>query len=98
MYWRAAGGRCSVRGHPPTETDAPMPDKDHTRSASESENPVIPAPTVKRTRPRSNQDWWPDQLDLSVLHHHSHLSNPLEEDFEYAAQLASLDVEALRRD
>ena len=75
-----------------------MPDKDMTRSVSESENPVIPAPTVKRTRPRTNQDWWPNQLDLSVLHRHSQLSNPMEEDFDYAQQFKDLDVEALKRD
>ena len=75
-----------------------MPDKDMTRSVSESENPVIPAPTIKRTRPHTNQDWWPNQLDLSVLHQHSHLSNPMEEDFDYAEQFKDLDVEALKRD
>ena len=40
-------------------------------SGSESENPVIPSPTPKPTRPRTNQDWWPNQLDLQVLHQHS---------------------------
>ena len=76
-----------------------MPDKEQTRSKSESENPVIPAPEAKtERRPRTNKDWWPDQLDLSVLHHHSHLSNPMEQDFDYARQFETLDVEALRKD
>jgi catalase-peroxidase len=75
-----------------------VPDKENTRSVSESENPAIAAPTPKRSRPRGNRDWWPNQLDLSVLHHHSHLSNPMEEDFDYAEQFKSLDVEALKRD
>jgi catalase-peroxidase len=76
-----------------------MPDKEHTRSVSESENPAIPAPKPKtQRRPRTNKDWWPNQLDLSVLHHHSNLSNPLEEEFEYAEQFKNLDVEALRQD
>jgi catalase-peroxidase len=76
-----------------------MPDKEHTRSVSESENPAIPAPQPKtQRRPRTNKDWWPNQLDLSVLHHHSNLSNPLEEEFEYAEQFKNLDVEVLRQD
>ena len=67
-------------------------------SESESENPVIPSPTPKRTRPRTNKDWWPNQLDLSVLHQHSPLSNPMGEDFNYAEEFKTLDVEALKRD
>ncbi|MFZ2492792.1 MAG: catalase/peroxidase HPI [Thermoanaerobaculia bacterium] len=67
-------------------------------SVSESENPAIPSPTPKPRRPRTNKDWWPEQLDLSVLHCHSSLSNPLAQDFKYAQQFASLDVDALKRD
>jgi len=76
-----------------------MPDKEHTQSVSESENPAIPSPTPKTGgRPRRNKDWWPNQLDLSVLHTHSHKSNPMDQDFDYAEKFASLDVEALKRD
>ncbi|MET0984228.1 MAG: catalase/peroxidase HPI [Steroidobacteraceae bacterium] len=75
-----------------------MPDKQNTQSASESESPAIPSPTPKRGRPRTNRDWWPNQLDLSVLHTHSHLSNPMAEDFDYAEQFKSLDVNALKQD
>ena len=69
-----------------------------TESVSESENPAIPSPTSEVPRPRTNQDWWPNQLDLSVLHRHSPLSDPMGEDFDYAEEFATLDVEALRRD
>jgi len=65
---------------------------------SETENPAIPSPTPKATRPRTNRDWWPNQVDLQVLHQHSPRSNPMGEGFDYAKEFASLDVEALKRD
>jgi catalase-peroxidase len=65
---------------------------------SESENPVIPAPTEKQTRPRSNQDWWPDQLDLSVLRKHAAVPDLMGDDYNYAEELKTLDVEALKQD
>jgi len=69
-----------------------------TDSVSESENPAIPSPTPAATRPRTNADWWPNQLDLRVLHQHSLLSNPLGADYSYAEEFQTLDLEALRRD
>jgi catalase-peroxidase len=73
-------------------------DKQGTRSNSESENPAIQAPEVKHTRPRNNRDWWPNQLDLSVLHRHAPVTNPLGETFNYAEEFGKLDVEALKQD
>ncbi len=65
---------------------------------SESENPVIDAPTAEPGRPRTNQDWWPNQLNLQVLHQHSPRGNPLGEDYSYAEEFETLDVDALKRD
>ncbi|WP_225802015.1 catalase/peroxidase HPI [Streptomyces sp. NK15101] len=65
---------------------------------SESENPAIPSPTPTETRPKTNRDWWPNQLDLQVLHQHSPLSDPMDADFDYAKEFADLDVDALKRD
>jgi len=65
---------------------------------SESENPVIPSPTPAETRPRTIQDWWPNQLNLQVLHQHSPRANPMGEDFDYAEEFKTLDVDALKRD
>ncbi|KKC35614.1 hydroperoxidase [Devosia epidermidihirudinis] len=47
---------------------------------------------------RSNRDWWPNQLDLSVLHQHSVAANPLGEAFDYAEAFKSLDLAALKAD
>ncbi|HWB66937.1 MAG TPA: catalase/peroxidase HPI [Mycobacteriales bacterium] len=65
---------------------------------SESENPAIPSPSPKARRPMSNRDWWPNQLNLQVLHQHSPRSNPMGEDYNYAEEFKRLDLEALRRD
>jgi len=72
--------------------------KHATASVSESENPAIPSPRPKRTNPRTNKDWWPNQLDLSILHKHSPLSDPLGKDFNYAEEFKTLDLESLKRD
>ncbi|HWJ82296.1 MAG TPA: catalase/peroxidase HPI [Nocardioides sp.] len=71
----------------------------HDGSGSESENPAIDSPTPQTGgRPRTIKDWWPNQLDLSVLHAHPADGNPLGADFDYAAAVAQLDVEALKQD
>ncbi|MCY0937236.1 catalase/peroxidase HPI [Streptomyces sp. H34-S4] len=67
-------------------------------SGSDSENPAIPSPAPTATRPSTNQDWWPNQLDLQVLHQHSPQSNPMGGDFDYAEAFATLDVDALKQD
>ena len=46
----------------------------------------------------SNREWWPNQLNLKILHQHSALSNPLGEDFDYAKEFKSLDLAALKKD
>jgi len=74
-------------------------DKIHSESTSESENPAIPSPKSHTGgRPRSNRDWWPNQVDLSVLNKPSKDSDPLGVDFDYKAEFATLDVEELKRD
>ena len=47
---------------------------------------------------RSNKDWWPNQLNLKILHQHSALSNPMAPDFDYAAAFKTLDLQALKQD
>jgi catalase-peroxidase len=47
---------------------------------------------------RSNRDWWPNQLDIQVLHQHSTLSDPMGEAFDYAKEFKSLDLDAVIKD
>ncbi|MBF0170565.1 MAG: catalase/peroxidase HPI [Nitrospinae bacterium] len=47
---------------------------------------------------QSNQDWWPKQLNIGILHQHAPLSSPMEAGFDYAAAFAKLDFAALKKD
>jgi catalase-peroxidase len=49
-------------------------------------------------RAPTNRDWWPNQLDLGVLHQHSNLSDPMGEAFDYAKEFKSLDLNAVIKD
>lgn len=69
-----------------------------TSHKSESENPVIPSPEPKGDAPLSNQDWWPNQIDVSRLHPHAPQANPLGDDFDYAEAFSGLDVDAVKAD
>jgi catalase-peroxidase len=71
---------------------------DTAHKGSESENPAIDTPTPKGNAPRRNQDWWPNQVDVSRLHPQVAEANPLGEDFVYAEEFAKLDVDALKAD
>ncbi|GAC1497843.1 MAG: catalase/peroxidase HPI [Pseudarthrobacter sp.] len=80
------------------EGGCPVAHGSATSQGSESENPAIDSPQPKGHRPRTNQDWWPNQLDLSVLHTHGQASNPLDPSFSYREEFQQLDVEALKQD
>ena len=47
---------------------------------------------------RSNRDWWPNQLNLHILEQNSPLSNPMGQEFNYAAEFKKLDLDALKKD
>jgi catalase-peroxidase len=55
-------------------------------------------PFTGATPARANRDWWPNQLNLQVLHQHSTLSNPMGEAFDYAKEFKSLDLNAVIKD
>ena len=56
------------------------------------------ARSCTRLSARANRDWWPNQLNLQVLHQHSTLSNPMGEAFDYAKEFKSLDLNAVIKD
>jgi len=59
---------------------------------------VPPSPAFAQGQPKSNQFWWPEQLDLSPLRDHDAASNPYGEDFNYAEAFKSVDLKALKKD
>jgi catalase-peroxidase len=59
---------------------------------------VTKCPFSGGTRAHSNRDWWPNQLDVGVLHQHSKLSDPMGEAFDYAKEFKSLDLNAVVKD
>jgi catalase-peroxidase len=65
-----------------------------TDDKSTGKCPVMHTPVVAR----ANRDWWPNQLDLRVLHQYSSLSNPMGAAFDYAREFKSLDLNAVTRD
>ena len=77
-----------------TITATAIPDTQKQPAATQSTCPVAHgAPKVQ-----TNADWWPNQLNLSVLHQHSNLSNPMGEKFDYAQEFKSLDLKAVIKD
>ena len=60
--------------------------------------PLAADPTMAPGKPRPNQFWWPDQLNLQPLRDHDPASNPYGSDFDYAKAFASLDLEAVKKD
>jgi len=55
-------------------------------------------PAAAQGKPKSNQFWWPEQVDLAALRDHGAESNPMGDDFDYAEAFASLDLDAVKKD
>ena len=78
----------------PSSATASVPTQDPTTASSEPKCPVAHGGRKGRT----NADWWPNRLDLKILHQNSPLSNPMPEDFDYAEEFKSLDLNAVVKD
>ena len=67
--------------------------------SDDSKSPVTGGADKQVTgRGRSIQDWWPNQVNLKVLHQHSALSNPMGGEFNYAEEFKKLDLAAVKKD
>ncbi|MBI5352345.1 MAG: catalase/peroxidase HPI [Chloroflexi bacterium] len=67
--------------------------------SEESKCPVtVKAGSTSASRGTSNHDWWPNQLNLGILHQHAPASNPMDPDFNYAKEFKKLDLAAVKKD
>ena len=66
--------------------------------SGESKCPVMHGATTSNNTGTTNQDWWPNQLNLNILHQHDKKSNPMENNFVYKDAFNSLDYEAMKKD
>ncbi len=77
-----------------TAAGAPVPGNQEQNLSTESKCPVAHGTGRRQT----NADWWPNQLNLNILHQHSPLSDPMGEEFNYAEEFKSLDLNAVIKD
>ncbi|MGA2991448.1 MAG: catalase/peroxidase HPI [Candidatus Korobacteraceae bacterium] len=80
-----------------TAAGAPVPENQEQNLSTESKCPVSGG-ARRHTAAATNAGWWPNQLNLNILHQHSHLSNPMDKKFNYAKAFKSLDLDAVIKD
>src|SRR3954467_15553896 len=78
-------------------------EKEVTKAAADGAHKETPTsggkcPVAHGPRARGNREWWPDALDISLLHRNSILSDPLGEGFDYSKEFKSLDLDAVIKD
>ena len=82
-----------------TAAGAPVPDNQEQNMSTEAKCPVSDGArrhTVAGAP--TNAGWWPNQLNLKILHQHSPLSDPMDKEFNYAEEFKSLDLDAVIKD
>jgi catalase-peroxidase len=67
-------------------------------TATETASPMHGAVTHNSRKITRNEHWWPDRLDLAILHQNTKLADPMGEDFDYAAEFKTLDLDAVIKD
>ncbi|MEM8771595.1 MAG: catalase/peroxidase HPI [Pseudomonadota bacterium] len=99
----ACGGQKSDEPQNSDTASAATTNSSADQSPAPAAKPETPATNAnyddsKRTRPRTKQDWWPEQLDLTLLRQNAAVNDPMGDDFDYAEAFASLDLEAVKKD
>ena len=90
----AKGGTCPVTGI----TYAATPAKPAEGTSTETNSTAAAIEKSETADVYSNRDWWPNQLNLNVLHQNSPMGNPLGADFNYAQEFKKLDLAAVKKD
>jgi catalase-peroxidase len=80
------------------EMKCPVPHSGTPSTSTETSSPMHGAVTHNSRKIVRNEHWWPDRLDLAVLHQNTKLADPMGHDFDYAAEFKSLDLDAVIKD
>ena len=81
-----------------TAAGAPVPANQEQTLSTESKCPVTGGARRHTAGAPTNAGWWPNQLNLKILHQHSPLSDPMDKEFNYAEEFKSLDLDAVIKD
>ena len=74
-----------------TKKDNPNKDNQHTEATISKPEGAMGSGKSKPGQAKNNQFWWPEQLDLSILHQDTRLSSPMDEEFDYASAFAAIE-------
>jgi catalase-peroxidase len=80
------------------EMKCPVPHGSNPSTATETASPMHGAVTTNSRSITRNEHWWPDRLDLAVLHQNTKLADPMGHDFNYAEEFKTLDLDAVIKD
>jgi catalase-peroxidase len=81
-----------------TAVGEPVPDNQEQNSSNEAKCPFSGGARRPTAGGSANAGWWPNQLNLKILHQHSPLSDPMDKEFNYAEEFKSLDLDAVIKD
>jgi catalase-peroxidase len=80
------------------EMKCPVPHGGNPSTSTETASPLHGAVTHNSRKITRNEHWWPDRLDLAVLHQNTKLADPMGQEFDYAAEFKTLDLDAVIKD